>query len=35
MLLIEALHGELEDALDSDDDMTVNGEPFNPRPAAQ
>lgn len=30
-LLIEALHGEFEDALESGDEMTVNGEPFSPR----
>jgi Domain of unknown function (DUF1841) len=31
-LLIEALHSELEDALDSGDEVTVEGgEPFNPR----
>ncbi len=31
MLLIEALHGELADALESGDEVTVNGEPFSPR----
>jgi hypothetical protein len=31
MLLIEALHGELEDALESGDEVIVNGEPFSPR----
>jgi hypothetical protein len=31
MLLIEALHGELGDALESGDEVTVNGEPFSPQ----
>jgi hypothetical protein len=31
MLLMEALHGEFEDALESGDEMIVNGEPFSPR----
>jgi hypothetical protein len=30
-LLMEAIHSELEDALESGDEMTVNGEPFSPR----
>ncbi len=31
MFLIEALHEEFHDALDSGEDMTVGGEPVNPR----
>jgi hypothetical protein len=31
MLLMEALHSEFADALESDDEMIVNGEPFSPR----
>jgi hypothetical protein len=31
MLLIEALHGELGDALESGDEVTVNGEPLPER----
>jgi hypothetical protein len=31
MLLMEALHGEFADALENDDEMIVNGEPFSPR----
>jgi hypothetical protein len=31
MILIEALHEEFHDALDSGEDMTVGGEPVNPR----
>jgi hypothetical protein len=31
MLLIEALHGEYAEALESDDEMIVNGGPFSPR----
>jgi hypothetical protein len=30
-VLIEALHTELEDALEGDEDLVVDGEPFNPR----
>ena len=30
-LLIEGQHTEFQDALRSDDEMTVGGEPFNPR----
>lgn len=30
-LLIEAEHADLADALRGDDDMTIDGEPFNPR----
>jgi hypothetical protein len=31
VLLFEALHSDFEDALRSDEDMIVEGEPFNPR----
>ena len=31
MLLLEARHAKLADALDSDEEMTIDGEPFNPR----
>jgi hypothetical protein len=31
MLLLEARHAELADALDSEEEMVVDGEPFSPR----